>query len=211
MRRYTFRFFQNLNSIVFLAVVSCSSSGEVVVRSEPTDAQVYIVDPKTGQNALLGQTPVSFSKAERASKDSEVILLRIEKEGYQARSPSVSAFGGGTSFLDIKLMPAGVAKNEIRDSFEKARQHIVMMQRMVVANRYSDALVEVEKVIELDPKNIEAYAAKGSIHYLMKDIESARFAWSKALELNPNYESVRSSLMELNALEAERKPSGVKQ
>jgi tetratricopeptide (TPR) repeat protein len=191
-----------------VCLAACASSGVVVVRTMPEGSNVFVIDPKSGQGALIGQSPMSFRRQERTTKGSDVIQLRIEKDGFQSKTPSVAAFGGGTTYLDVELAPVVVAKGEIRDSFEKVRAHMSNTQRLVVTNRYTEALGEAEKVIELDPKNVEAYAAKGSILFLMKDTEGARTAWSKALELNPGYESVRNSLIELNMESSERRPAG---
>ncbi len=197
-----------LNTSLLCLIVSCATSaGMVVVKSEPSGAQVFVVDPKSGQSALIGETPLGFKRAERITPGSDVIQLRIEKDGFQSKVPAVAAFGGGTTYLQVQLSPAVVAKGEIRDSFEKARAHVSNMNRLVVTTRYSEALSEAERIIELDPKNAEAHAAKGSILYLMKDVDNARVSWSKALELNPNFESVRNSLIELNIDSNNRQPS----
>jgi Flp pilus assembly protein TadD len=75
---------------------------------------------------------------------------------------------------------------------------MIEANRLAAAKRFSEALVRVEKVLETDPKNDEAYAAKGSLMYLMKDYEGAQGAWRKALELNPSNDMVRASLVDLN-------------
>jgi hypothetical protein len=186
---------------------ACSSTGSVVVRSTPLGAKVFVVSPKSGQAALIGQTPLSFSRSEHMAKGSDVIQLRIEKDGFQARTPAVAAFGGKTTYLDVELAPLSVAKSEIRDSFEQVRAAMSNMNRLVHAQRYLDALSEVDRVIALDPKNAEAHAARGSVLYLMKDREGAARAWEKALELNPGYDSVRSSLIELNLDMRNREPA----
>jgi hypothetical protein len=193
--------------VLCFCLLSCSSSGSVVVRSEPANAQVYVVDSASGQSALIGQTPLTFSRIEKATKGSDIIQLRVEKDGFQARTPAVASFGGGTTFLDVELIPAVVARGEVRESFEKARQYLGNANRLVLSKRYADALGEIEKVIELDPKNTEALAAKGSILYLMKDFDGAATSWSRALELNPNFDTVRSALIDLNMEGKTRTPA----
>jgi tetratricopeptide (TPR) repeat protein len=159
---------------------------------------VYLVETRSGQAALIGSTPLSFSRDEKRSDGSEVIQLRVEKEGHRPRTPAVAAFGNGTTYLDVKLPPAGVADEEIRKSFDKLRAHLEAAQRLALANRYSEALAELEQATALDPKNAEAHAARGSVLYLMKDLEGARESWTKALEINPNMDNVRASLIDLN-------------
>lgn len=189
------------------ATISCASKSTVVVRSSPADAAVYFVDSASGQNALVGRTPLTFDRETHRKPGSEVIQLRIEKDGFEPRYTAVAAFGGETTFVDLKLANAGVAKAELRQSFELSRSLLAEANRLVLAKRFSEALTRIEKVIEMDPRNSEAVAAKGSVLYLMKDYEGARTSWTRALELNPGFDSVRSSLVDLTLNQADRSPA----
>jgi tetratricopeptide (TPR) repeat protein len=188
-----------------LALSACASTGKVVVRTEPPDANVFLVDNKTGQNALLGKSPFTFDRDVAAKKGSEVIQLRFEKEGYEPKYSAVAAFGQQTTFLDVKLNSINVASGELRQAFELGRSLLTEANRLVLSKRYAEGLARVEKILEMDPKNSEAVAAKGSILYLMKDYDGAHQAWTKALELNPGYETVRASLVDLNLQDSMRR------
>lgn len=186
-----------LAMISFLSL-ACASRGTVVVRTNPSDAKVYIVDTKTGDNSLMGQTPLTFSKKLAEEKDSEVFQLRIEKDGFESKYASVAAFGKETTYVDVKLSSVLSANGDIRKAFETNRQLMSEATRLAAGKRFSEALARIEKVIETDPKNDEAHAAKGSLMYLMKDYNGAHSAWKKALEINPSNDSVRASLVDLN-------------
>lgn len=182
-------------------------TGQVVVRSQPGQASVYYLDPKSGQGALIGKTPLTFAREEHARESSELIQLRIEKEGYEPRYAAVTAFGRETTYLDLTLVQPFVAKGELREAFEQARRGMEETNRLLLAKRYSEALIAVEKVLQLDPKNAEAQAAKGSVLYLMKDYEGASSSWTRALELNPSFDSVRESLIQLSNERPSRAPA----
>ncbi len=183
--------------VIALGLTACASSSKVIVRSEPAGAKVYFVDSVQGKNSLIGVTPLSFDKKEKANGQ-EVIQLRVEKDGYESKYSSVAAFSGQTTFVDLKLREAQVAKAEIRDAFEAVRTLMADVNRLVIAKRFSDALGRVEKALELDTKNADALAAKGSILYLMKDAEGASVAWNRALEVNPKLQAVRDALLQMN-------------
>lgn len=194
-------------SLTLLLLLSACSTASVIVRSEPAGADVYVVDSKTGQNALLGKTPLQFDKAAQASAvGADVITLKIEKDGFQPKMASVAALGGQNAYVDFKLSRSTVASAEIRESFERNRVLFKKANQLVLLKRYAEGLAELEKILEVDPKNAEAHAAKGSVLYLMKDYDGAGLAWNRALEINPNLESVRSSLIELYSQQAV--PSG---
>jgi hypothetical protein len=186
---------------------ACSTTSKVVVRSEPIDAKVYLVDTSTGQNALIGNTPISFDRGNKSKDGKDVLQLRVEKDGFEPRYTAIAAFGGETTFVDVKLNSLSVANEEIRKSFELSRSLLLEANRLVMAKRFSEALTRTEKILELDPKNADAHAAKGSILYLMKDNDGARQAWTRALEINPSFEGVRSSLIDLSLQDVDRSPA----
>ena len=183
------------------------AGGQVVVRTTPPSANVYFIDVKTGQTALIGKSPVTFSRKDHAQKESEVIQLRIEKEGYEPRYSAVTAFGRETTYIDMALTQPMLAKGEVREAFEQSRRLMDEVNRLLLGKRFSEALATVEKVIQLDPKNAEAHAAKGSVLYLMKDFDGANSAWTQALLINPAMDSVRENLIELSHERVRREPA----
>jgi lipoprotein NlpI len=181
-----------------LMLTACSSLGTVVVRSNPPEANVFLFDSTTGQNSVLGKTPLTFSKNVGKATKSEVLQIRIEKDGFEAKQASIAAFGRQTTYVDIKLSSVLGANAELHRAFEVNRQLMLEANRLAASKRYADALTRVDKVLETDPKNDEAHAARGSILYLMKDFDSAQSAWRKALEINPGNDLVRASIVDLN-------------
>jgi tetratricopeptide (TPR) repeat protein len=186
---------------------ACTTASKVVVRSEPIDAKVYLVDTNSGQNALIGNTPLAFDREAKTQAGKDVLQLRIEKEGFEPRYAAVASFGGETTFVDVKLNSVSVANEDIRKSFELSRSLLVEANRLVVAKRFSEALTRTEKILEMDPKNAEAHAAKGSILFLMKDLDGAKQSWTRSLELNPSSEGVRASLIDLSLQDVGRQPT----
>jgi hypothetical protein len=184
-------------AVTMILVTGCASTGSVVVRSEPPAAKVFYVDLDSGQSALMGETPLTFERREHA-KGRDVIQLRLEKEGFQSTYSAVASFAGETTFVDVKLPSIMSAKAEVQQAFDASRSLLVEANRLVLAQRYSEALARIEKVIELDPRSAEALAAKGSVLFLMRDFEGARQAWTSSLELNPSQASVREAMLELS-------------
>jgi hypothetical protein len=179
-------------------ILSCTTPGKVVVRSKPENATVYFLDGKSGQSALVGKTPLTFDRSNANPNGNELIQLRIEKDGFEPRYAAVTAFGQETTFLDLTLQQPMVAKGEVRAAFEESRHLMEEVNRLLLNKRYSEALMATEKMLQLDPKNAEAHAAKGSVLYLMKDYDGASSSWTHALELNAAFDSVRESLIHLS-------------
>ncbi len=186
-----------LSAAGMLLLCGCSSTGSVVVRSDPSAAKVFYVDLDSGQSALIGETPLTFERNEH-SKGRDVIQLRIEKEGFQSTYSAVASFQSETTFVDIKLPTILSSKAEVQQAFDASRTLLTEANRLVLAQRFSEALARVEKVIELDPRSADAFAAKGSILFLMRDFEGARDSWTRSLEMNPSQNSVREAILDLS-------------
>jgi tetratricopeptide (TPR) repeat protein len=196
--RQTFHTFKSAAAgCTLLLAAGCASTGSVVVRSEPPAAKVFYVDLDSGQSALIGETPLTFERRDQA-KGRDIIQLRVEKEGFQSTYSAVTSFSGETTFVDVKLPSIVSAKAEVQQAFDASRSLLLEANRLVLAQRFSEALARIEKVIELDPRSAEALAAKGSVLFLMRDFEGARQAWTNSLELNPSQASVREAMLDLS-------------
>ncbi len=196
-----------LTACATLGVGFGQGAGAVVVRTTPPNATVYYLDQKTGQGALVGKTPLTFNRHDHATEGNELIQLRIEKEGFEPRYAAVTAFGSETTYLDLTLQQPLVAKGELREAFEQSRRLMDEVNRLLLSKRFTEGLIAVEKVLELDPKNADAHAAKGSVLYLMKDYDGANSSWIHALELNPGMDSVRESLIQMSNERPSRSPA----
>ena len=112
-----------------------------------------------------------------------------------------------SSFVDDKTcaMPINQEnqnKEDIQEeSREKAKRHIQMGQAYESQNKFSLAVIEYEKAIELNPCNSEAYHRLGFI-YLHRSLDSqdkyelAIQTLKKAIEINPLNQSARRELFD---------------
>jgi tetratricopeptide (TPR) repeat protein len=67
--------------------------------------------------------------------------------------------------------------------------------------RYDQALQDIEKVLDLEPRHFGALAGKGVILERQKNYSAARAAFEQALAVNPNLEQVKAALKELDRME----------
>lgn len=196
-----------LTFTTMIATTACTTPGRVVVRSKPESASVYVLDKNSGQAALLGKTPMTFNRNDHSREGSDLIQLRIEKEGYEPRYAAVTSFGREATYLDVAMVQPLIAKGEIREAFEQSRRLMEEINRLLINKRFTEALIASEKILQLDPKNAEGHAVKGSVLYLMKDYDGANSAWTHALELNPSFDTVREGLIRLSNERPSRAPA----
>ena len=67
-------------------------------------------------------------------------------------------------------------------------------------NDYSDAIIDLNKAIEINPRYAEAYNDRGVAKRGLKDYDSAIADFDKAIEINPNYTKAIASRAEVQAL-----------
>ena len=91
----------------------------------------------------------------------------------------------GLSVLDNKILVVNL---------NKAMKHLSASLNAYYAQEYDLALEETERAIEIFPNLAIAYARKGSIYYRLGDLKRATINWNIALNLDPEYDEVRSAL-----------------
>ncbi len=84
-------------------------------------------------------------------------------------------------------------------NYNKASRHISRALRYYYEQEYTQALIEIDSAIELNPSLAIAYARKGTIFYSMGQVQSASINWNIALKLDPEYDEVRDILEALKS------------
>ena len=73
-------------------------------------------------------------------------------------------------------------------------RHISRALRYFYAEDYREALVEIDKAIEVNPNISLAYARRGSIYYRLGDFQRATMNWNIALKLDPEFTEIQDLL-----------------
>lgn len=60
--------------------------------------------------------------------------------------------------------------------------------------KYEDALVQMKRALKYEQQDALLYEHQGDIYFALKNDEMARESWNRALEINPENESVRNKL-----------------
>ena len=78
--------------------------------------------------------------------------------------------------------------------YNKALFSLQEAQKLFSERRYSQALAEINKSVDSPPNMALAYAVRGSIYYMLRQLPEAKSSWEKALELDPSMDNVRAIL-----------------
>lgn len=80
---------------------------------------------------------------------------------------------------------AGGVPSSDRDRKEKVVGLVFEAQQAIMKKRYPEALVSLDKAIQLDEYATNAWLLKGSVNYLQRNFEGAKIAWERTLKLDP--------------------------
>jgi tetratricopeptide (TPR) repeat protein len=187
-----------------LTLFGCSTA-VVVVKSEPSDAEVSTREPRSGARKSLGKTPLRIDSenlfnlpSSLATSDGTFVELIINKEGYESGHYFVptEALARKEVDLDIKLFPGaqedGVARNLLEALFSA--------QRFAELGEFEHAQAEVDKALGMSPGFPRAYTMRGSIFYLQKRYADALKAYEQALVLDPKMEEAMRMIAQIRNL-----------
>ena len=78
------------------------------------------------------------------------------------------------------------ASNNSKRIYEKYKDYSHTQLAKALAEDYDGAIPDLEKSIELDPNDAEAYFNRGDSRYLLEDYSEAIADYNKAIEIDPN-------------------------
>jgi tetratricopeptide (TPR) repeat protein len=171
-----------LSLVLVLAFTGSGCAKKYLIKSDPTEANVYVNDK------LLGVTPLSI-RFKDYTQTAEV-KLKVEKEGVgsvTAVLPDVSSttLSGDILVTIPKTEPEESKINRLFLLYESA-------QELAKQRRFSEALRVTDTLIGENPRYIFAQNLRGSILFLSHNYLAAEGQWKKVLEIDPaNKEAVK--------------------
>ena len=177
------------------ACVGCSS--KFVVKSEPLQADVFVVDGK-GTKKPLGKTPLEMPAEEvrKAMDDApttgEFYTVTVEKQGFDTQTFNipVSKFTTMVTALDVKLSE-GVTQKELRLAKE-ILDHLFLAQKFALSSQFERAQIEIDKILTPFPTFSRALSMKASIYFAQKNYRESLKYYEEALKNDPDLdEAVR--------------------
>ncbi|MCX6130243.1 MAG: hypothetical protein NTX25_14420, partial [Proteobacteria bacterium] len=154
--------------------------------------EIFVTVPGKAEARLLGKTPFESKVGALAEIANEgPISVVIKKDGYFSQSYFVpNLFSGGLS-IDANLSP------NVPTSYKEINRIVGLAfegERYVLQKRFDDALKTVEEIKKLNPNIAVAFHLLGTINYLKNQYKESRFAWIRALELEPNDTEAKTML-----------------
>ena len=93
----------------------------------------------------------------------------------------------------------------LQQKLNEAMKHLSQSLEFYYSGNYLEALNQVDKALEIYPDLAISYARKGSIYYKMEDLNKATINWNIALQLDPEFGSVRDILLSIKNNKEDKK------
>ena len=149
----------------------------------------YIVSIITLIIILFFLVPIGFCSGKNVQEDDEYYYkmgMDLFKEGYYQLMPE-GKVEEGKQKLDqaISALQVAVSMND-----KNIGSHYLLARIYIILNKYPDAVLEYNKVIELDPENVNIYLNLASAYVQMKKYDSAFEVLNYAKTITDNKEAV---------------------
>ena len=189
-------------SLSMSVLLACSS--KLKIQSEPSEAEVFVSQQESSERKSLGKTPLELTykdfseKAGGTPTSGEFWVLQFELKDYETEKLLLPSQPFGTTLTQVsaKLIHAKEA-SEAKDILQRLHN----AQKFAYSSQFERALVEVDKVLEIDPKFARALSLKGSIFYLQKKYDEAITWFEKSLSADPSFDE---ALRMINKIKAEK-------
>lgn len=199
--------------IVILGLFFSGCAHTFKVQSEPIEAEVYFVNPKSAEKKLVGKTPIEMPMSEIREKvgeemvSGEFFTVSVEKAGHvtQAFQLPAAQFGTLVTELNVPLVQGTTPKEE---RFAKSvLDRIFLAQKFALSQQYERALIELDKVLTDFPGFARALSMKASIYFAQKNFSESLKFYEQALASDPQMEDAVKMVAKVKAIQAGRDPA----
>ncbi len=140
----------------------------------------------------LGKTPIEIptSKLNEAVDKGSVVIV-VDREGYLPQRFVVPNLTGGDLRVEATLLPMFDTNYQ---ELNNVINMVLKAERLLLEKRLDEALVTANEIKKVNENVATAYEIEGTVQFLKNDYRASRFAWLRAVELDPNNPESRSML-----------------
>ena len=135
--------------------------------------------------------------------------LDMQNQSYNTVLNTNEGLHSYINFLEDSLSVVILDDKIRQNNLNNAMKFLSLSLTAYYNSEFQLALKETEKAIQVFPDLAIAYARKGTIYYRMGNYKRATINWNIALQLDPEYDEVRSVLLDVKentAIDIEKLP-----
>lgn len=176
---------KNLIFLLCLLLPVISKGNYLNINSNPSNSDVFVINPTTNKRVKIGRTPFEIQMQEVVTNfsESQVFLIEVVKEGYEDYRVMVGQVGSNEVNLAVNLSPVKTIIEQKQTDELMAK--LFDIQRQIRTKDYSNA---IDRLMSLDKKfpNYSIISELiGSAYYLDQKFKEALSYYRKAFSINP--------------------------
>lgn len=154
----------------------------VILQTRSNNALIRVTEASAGSSQIIRVKTV-FNGEEN------IIVLNIDEPVYEIEIPlgpqQIAPPPGGAG-------PAGTQKAlQAQAQRLQTDQSLELAQKAMLAGSYNEAIRNLDNVLQINPKHIQARSMKGSVFYAMGNLDLAHQEWERVLLVDPGNVEVR--------------------
>ena len=173
-------------------IISAAGCGTVAIKSTPPEAEIMVMVPGKEAMQPLGKTPYTadLDELEQIVNEGTIIIV-VQKQGYVPKQFVVPNLGGGKLDIETTLTPN--LPTDYRE-VNKIISLTLKAERLLLQKQFDEALKAAAEIRKINDNVATAYEVEGTVHFLENRLEKSRFAWIRALELDPDNPEAQNML-----------------
>ncbi|MCB0386745.1 MAG: hypothetical protein KDD43_15230, partial [Bdellovibrionales bacterium] len=136
----------------------------------------------------MGQTPLNLEGESVSNRKGKFVTFTLKKEGYQTETVILptSRFGADLNLTSkLEEYKLSLQCRDQNNAIQKVSRGTASVQYLMKAGRLTEALSQVDILLNEFPGVSVLYDLKGNVLYLTKDLSGALAAYDKSVELDP--------------------------
>ena len=199
-----------LGVMLFIVALQACQTYELKVVTNPPDAEVFILDPRTSSYSKVGTTPLAMEAGNDAKifsliDGSDLLGLTVEKKGYVVEHFLIDRAAAPKQTLGLTLKPiadwtnATEVKADIDESViaDRVGVQVQEVMRKVQSRDFAAAEAIIARLLEAYPRAAFLWDVRGSVALLKDDQEEAVRSFQQSLALRPENAETQSALRRL--------------
>ena len=188
----------------FYYLLGCSTTNFFEVKSEPPQADVFVMTDKA-EKKPLGKTPLSIPRDDlktalgQDTDAGEFFTVVVEKQGFLPQTFNIPATKFGTSMVSVSAkMKEGTQEKEIGQAKE-VLDHLFLAQKLAMSQQFERAQIELDKVISQFPTFSRALSMRASIYYAQKNYQESMKWYEETLKVAPDLDEAVKMLAKVRS------------
>ncbi len=158
-------------------------AGTLNVRTNPSEAELVLVQPGKVDSKPLGKTPYTAKISDLGSAaNGGPIVLQVSKKGFMPQSLYIPNAAGSKLDFDVNLKPVSPGSF---DEMNRIIKLVLAAERQIMLKQVDEAIKTADAIKAINDNIAMAYEIEAAAQFVKGDLQKARVAWNRSLAIDP--------------------------